>query len=148
MLTLLNDRTYQVTVEKVENVKVGEQSRTIVTGWAVDKMRQTALPLAVAGTGMTVSRNTRVDLEKTYGLDPSDQAGFTIVIPQGVQNFDLMCQAPADHDKAHQCSAFDESIPHAIHQHPRAQAHVLCRAPRQSRGDEGFARRGKASCCW
>ena len=36
MLTLLNDRTYQVTVEKVENVKVGEQSRTIVTGWAVD----------------------------------------------------------------------------------------------------------------
>lgn len=24
----------------------------------------------------------------------SDQAGFTIVIPQGVQNFDLMCQAP------------------------------------------------------
>lgn len=94
MLTLLNDRTYQVTVEKVENVKVGEQSRTIVTGWAVDKMRQTALPLAVAGTGMTVSRNTRVDLEKTYGLDPSDQAGFTIVIPQGVQNFDLMCQAP------------------------------------------------------
>ena len=42
MLTLLNDRTYQVTVEKVENVKVGEQSRTIVTGWAVDKMRQTA----------------------------------------------------------------------------------------------------------
>ena len=38
MLTLLNDRTYQVTVEKVENVKVGEQSRTIVTGWAVDKM--------------------------------------------------------------------------------------------------------------
>ena len=33
MLTLLNDRTYQVTVEKVENVKVGEQSRTIVTGW-------------------------------------------------------------------------------------------------------------------
>ena len=41
MLTLLNDRTYQVTVEKVENVKVGEQSRTIVTGWAVDKMRAT-----------------------------------------------------------------------------------------------------------
>ena len=31
MLTLLNDRIYQVTVEKVENVKVGEQSRTIVT---------------------------------------------------------------------------------------------------------------------
>lgn len=51
MLTLLNDRTYQVTVEKVENVKVGEQSRTIVTGWAVDKMRQASLPLAVAGHG-------------------------------------------------------------------------------------------------
>lgn len=51
MLTLLNDRTYQVTVEKVENVKVGEQSRTIVTGWAVDKMRQTSLPLAVARHG-------------------------------------------------------------------------------------------------
>ena len=43
MLTLLNDRTYQVTVEKVENVKVGEQSRTIVTGWAVDKMRQASV---------------------------------------------------------------------------------------------------------
>lgn len=71
MLTLLNDRIYQVTVEKVENVKVGEQSRTIVTGWAVDKMRQTALPMAVAGTGMTVSRNTRVDLERRMDWIPA-----------------------------------------------------------------------------
>lgn len=132
MLTLLNDRTYQVTVEKVENVKVGEQSRTIVTGWAVDKMRQTSLPLAVAGTGVTVSRNTRVDLERRIDWIPAiKQASRLLFLGSAEFRLDVS-DAWHDHDKAHQCSAFDESIPHAVHQHPRAQTHVLYRASRQS----------------
>lgn len=41
---LLNNRSYQVLLNGANVVNLGGKSRTVITGWAVDKMRSKALP--------------------------------------------------------------------------------------------------------
>lgn len=96
MLNLLNNRSYQVAVESVEKTKIGDQSRVIVTGWAVDKMRKTSLQLASMQQSVTITRSDRADLDKTYGLDSAAQAGFTIVMPAEQPSFNLQLVTPGN----------------------------------------------------
>ncbi|MBT1161483.1 glycosyltransferase [Bifidobacterium sp. SO1] len=94
MLTPLNNRTYQVTIDAIEHAKIGDQSKTVISGWSVDKMRKTALPLAVEDRRITVSRQPRIDIDKIYDLDAGEQAGFKIIVPDGIDTFKLLCNTP------------------------------------------------------
>lgn len=97
MYSVLGTHTYQVSIESIQTISAEGQSRTVVTGWAVDKLRKRALDLSlekdVAGR-IQLLRSGRPDLEPVFGIDTHEQTGFKIMLPAGMNAFTLFCDTP------------------------------------------------------
>ncbi|MEE8758958.1 MAG: glycosyltransferase [Bifidobacterium sp.] len=96
MLTLINNRTYEVVIESMETLAAGPHGgKNIIRGWAVDKFRCRALPLSVKGGGEAVlKRSCRKDIRLVFGLHDDAASGFDIVLPDGMTAFDLIIETP------------------------------------------------------
>lgn len=95
MYSVLGTHTYQVSIESVQTISAEGQSRTVVTGWAVDKLRNQALELSLEGaTKAQLIRSARPDLVSVFGIDDHEQTGFKIMLPAGVKAFTMLCETP------------------------------------------------------
>ena len=94
MYTVLGDRSYQVSIEKVEDQTIGSRKQVVLTGWAVDKLRHKALELAVPTAAAGISRQVRADIVSVFDLEEREAAGFTVTIPAQIRSFQLSCVTP------------------------------------------------------
>lgn len=94
MYTVLGDRSYQVSIEKVEDQTIGSRKQVVLTGWAVDKLRHKALELAVPTAAAGISRQVRADVVSVFDLEEREAAGFTVTIPAQMRSFQLSCVTP------------------------------------------------------
>lgn len=94
MYTVLGNRSYQVSIETVEEMVIGAGKRVVVTGWAVDKLRTRALDLSIKARNGRITRQVRPDVTPVFGLDPQEQSGFTVVLPAEDHVFIMGCEIP------------------------------------------------------
>ena len=94
MWSLIDNRSYHVEIESVESFGNGEQGRTTIVGWAVDKMRERALAITVAPESVKIERGLRVDLIAVYGMGDREQAGFKLIVPNSVHKIELRAETP------------------------------------------------------
>ncbi|MBT1173514.1 glycosyltransferase family 2 protein [Bifidobacterium sp. MA2] len=94
MYTVLGNRSYQVSIETVEETVIGSDKRIVVTGWAVDKLRNRALDLSIKARNGHLTRQVRPDVTPVFGLDPRERSGFSITIPAGDHVFIMGCETP------------------------------------------------------
>ena len=65
---LLNNRSYQVLIDGANVVNLGGKSRTVITGWAVDKMRSKALPIKTDVAQIKIARVPHPAVNSIFGL--------------------------------------------------------------------------------
>ena len=95
MLSLIDNRSYQVEIESVETLGNGDKSRTVIVGWAVDKMRARALAITTTES-VKIERGLRVDLIAVYGMGDREQAGFKLIVPGNVHEIELHAETPGN----------------------------------------------------
>lgn len=91
---LLNNRSYQVLIDGANVVNLGGKSRTVITGWAVDKMRSKALPIKTDVAQIKIARVPHPAVNSIFGLNDQERAGFRIEIPEKISSFTLKCETP------------------------------------------------------
>ena len=94
MLSLINNRSYQVEIETIETLGNGDKRKTAVVGWAVDKMRAQALSITAVPESVKVERGLRVDLIAIYGMGDREQAGFKLIVPNDIHRIELRAETP------------------------------------------------------
>lgn len=94
MLTLLDNTNYKAVIDSVETKANSASSEvTVVKGWAVDKMRNRALPMDVSNA-RTMKRQERGDIANQFGLDEHEPVGFMIEVDSSAKRFDLCFLTP------------------------------------------------------